>query len=233
MAWCMASRRAALSSSSIRASGSSTHREPYGHTGGTSACPPTRPDGKVYALLSKAILRHHARHFPAREAGGLPGRITAGGALVNGLLCFASGPRLWSYVCRGCRACHRFSLMPEGIDRSDLTTGSNAKIRELLRDVLQREQMMRLYQIRMQVRPVEGHIYEQLLFPTSRGRGSTTGSRARRRRPRPPAFGAGLIVRLARAKTGIASTGRTSSRRITPRNPDSDKRALASRSEIA
>ena len=53
------------------------------------------PDGKVYAMLTRAILRIAPGSFAHEKRAEAPVTITAGGALVNGHLYFTSGPRVW------------------------------------------------------------------------------------------------------------------------------------------
>jgi hypothetical protein len=48
-------------------------------------------------MVSRAILRIAPGVFSHEVLAEPPERITAGGALVNGLLCFASGSHVWSY----------------------------------------------------------------------------------------------------------------------------------------
>jgi len=55
------------------------------------------PDGKLYAMLSTAIVRIDPRTFSHEKLADAPVRITAGGALMNGLLCFASTSHVWTY----------------------------------------------------------------------------------------------------------------------------------------
>ena len=55
------------------------------------------PDGKLYAMLSKAILRITPGTFAHEKMADPPAPITAGGALAGGVLYYASGARVWSY----------------------------------------------------------------------------------------------------------------------------------------
>ncbi len=59
------------------------------------------PDGKLYAMLSGAILRITPGSFEHEKLADTPVGITAGGALVNGLLCFAGGSHVWTYEVPG------------------------------------------------------------------------------------------------------------------------------------
>jgi len=58
-------------------------------------------DGKLYAMMSKAIVKIIPGTFAHEKLADAPMGITAGGALVNGLLCFASGSHVWSYQLAG------------------------------------------------------------------------------------------------------------------------------------
>lgn len=55
------------------------------------------PDGKLYAMLRKAIVRVHPGTFRHEKLAEPPVDITAGGALVNGKLCFANVSHVWTY----------------------------------------------------------------------------------------------------------------------------------------
>ena len=55
------------------------------------------PDRKLYAMLSKAVLRISPGTFQHEKLADPPVPITAGGALVNGHLCFASSSHVWTY----------------------------------------------------------------------------------------------------------------------------------------
>jgi hypothetical protein len=55
------------------------------------------PDGMLYALMSKLILRINPSTFQHRKLADAPVRISCGGALANGLLCFASDSHVWSF----------------------------------------------------------------------------------------------------------------------------------------
>ena len=59
------------------------------------------PDGKLYAMLSKTILRITPGTFEHEKLADSPGRISAGGAFVNGMLVFASQSRVWTYEVPG------------------------------------------------------------------------------------------------------------------------------------
>ena len=54
-------------------------------------------DGRIYALLSDAILRIDPASFEKEHLTDTPAPITAGGALAKGRLCFASKATVWSY----------------------------------------------------------------------------------------------------------------------------------------
>jgi len=78
------------------------HSESFGEYGG----PPRHalqlgPDGNLYAMMSKAIVKITPGTFAHEKLADAPMGITAGGALVNGLLCFASGSHVWSYQVPG------------------------------------------------------------------------------------------------------------------------------------
>ena len=55
------------------------------------------PDGQLYAMFSEAIVRISPDTFEHRVLSSTPAKITAGGALVDGLLCFACGSHVWTY----------------------------------------------------------------------------------------------------------------------------------------
>jgi len=55
------------------------------------------PNNKLYAMLSKAIVEINCETFAHEKLADTPVPISAGGALVNGFLCFASGSHVWSY----------------------------------------------------------------------------------------------------------------------------------------
>ena len=55
------------------------------------------PDGKLYALLSDAVLRIDPESYEYSKLTDTPVAITAGGALLNGRLCFAARANVWSY----------------------------------------------------------------------------------------------------------------------------------------
>ena len=55
------------------------------------------PDGNLYALMSGAILRIDPGSFRHQKLAVPPKPISAGGALVNGFLCWAAGSHVWSY----------------------------------------------------------------------------------------------------------------------------------------
>ncbi len=55
------------------------------------------PDGRIYALLSGAIVRIEPGRFDHELVAETPARATAGGAIANGLLCYASGAEVWTY----------------------------------------------------------------------------------------------------------------------------------------
>jgi streptogramin lyase len=74
------------------------HSESYGAYGGVPRhALQLGPDGKLYALLSKAILRITPGTFEHEKLTDTPVGITAGGALTNGLLCFAGRSHVWTY----------------------------------------------------------------------------------------------------------------------------------------
>ena len=55
------------------------------------------PDGTLYVMMSKAILRLNPGSFTHQKLADSPTGISTGGALVDGELVFASGSRVWSY----------------------------------------------------------------------------------------------------------------------------------------
>ena len=55
------------------------------------------PDGAIYAMMSKAILRIAPGTFEHEVLATPPAPISAGGALVNGLLCYACNANVWTY----------------------------------------------------------------------------------------------------------------------------------------
>jgi len=56
------------------------------------------PDGRLYAMFSKAILRLTPGSTAVEVLSTPPQPISAGGALADGRLYYASGPNLWSYA---------------------------------------------------------------------------------------------------------------------------------------
>jgi hypothetical protein len=54
-------------------------------------------NNKLYAMLSKAIVEINCDTFVHKKLTDTPMIISAGGALVNGDLCFASGSHVWTY----------------------------------------------------------------------------------------------------------------------------------------
>ncbi|MGE5530744.1 MAG: hypothetical protein ACM3VW_01335 [Bacteroidota bacterium] len=57
----------------------------------------TASDGSIYALMSGSILRITSGSFKHEVLARPPRPITAGGVLVNGLLCYASNTNVWTY----------------------------------------------------------------------------------------------------------------------------------------
>jgi hypothetical protein len=55
------------------------------------------PNGSLYAMMSKAILRITPGTFEHEKLADSPVGISAGGALLNGLLVFASNAHVWTY----------------------------------------------------------------------------------------------------------------------------------------
>lgn len=55
------------------------------------------PNNKLYAMLSKAIVEINCDTFAHKKLTDAPVMISAGGALVNDVLCFASGSHVWTY----------------------------------------------------------------------------------------------------------------------------------------
>jgi hypothetical protein len=55
------------------------------------------PDGKLYAMFSKTVCKITPGTFEVEKIANAPMGITAGGALVNGLLVFAHSSHVWSY----------------------------------------------------------------------------------------------------------------------------------------
>jgi len=78
------------------------HSESFSEYGG----PPRHalqlgPDGNLYAMMSKAIVKITPGTFAHEKLADTPVNVSAGGALVNGLLCFASGSHVWTYEVPG------------------------------------------------------------------------------------------------------------------------------------
>ena len=74
------------------------HSESFGAYGGVPRhALQLGPDGRLYAMLSKAIVRITPGTFEHEKLVQTPVGITAGGAFVNGRLCFASGSHVWTY----------------------------------------------------------------------------------------------------------------------------------------
>jgi len=74
------------------------HSESFGDYGGVPRhALQLGPDGNLYAMLSKAIVRITPGTFEHEKLADAPVNVSAGGALVNGLLCFASSSHVWSY----------------------------------------------------------------------------------------------------------------------------------------
>ena len=59
------------------------------------------PDGNLYAMMSRAIVRITPGSFEHEKLADAPTNISAGGALVNGMLVFASNANVWSYQVPG------------------------------------------------------------------------------------------------------------------------------------
>ena len=59
------------------------------------------PDGNLYAMMSRAIVRITPGSFAHEKLADAPTNISAGGALVNGMLVFASNANVWSYQVPG------------------------------------------------------------------------------------------------------------------------------------
>jgi len=79
-----------------------THQESFAAYGGVPRhALHWGPDGKLFAMLSKAILRINPGSLQHEKLADSPVTITAGGALAKGFLCFASGAHLWSYQIPG------------------------------------------------------------------------------------------------------------------------------------
>jgi hypothetical protein len=76
--------------------------EPFAQYGGTVRHGlHAGPDGNVYAMMSNAILRLTPGSFKHELLARPPVTITAGGALINGRLCYASNTNVWSYQIPG------------------------------------------------------------------------------------------------------------------------------------
>ena len=56
----------------------------------------TAPDGEVYVLMSRAILRMDPATLAPEVVAVPPCNVTAAGALVDGVLYFAGGVSVWS-----------------------------------------------------------------------------------------------------------------------------------------
>ncbi len=59
------------------------------------------PDGNLYAILTHSVVRIAPGTFEHEKLADSPVQISAGGALVNGMLVFAGGSRVWSYEVPG------------------------------------------------------------------------------------------------------------------------------------
>ncbi len=55
------------------------------------------PDGRLFALLSKAVIRIQTGTFTHEKLADAPVEISAGGAFVDGKLVFAANSHIWSY----------------------------------------------------------------------------------------------------------------------------------------
>lgn len=55
------------------------------------------PDGLLYALLSRSVLRIDTKTFVCTRLADTPAAVTAGGAVVRRHLCFASTSHVWTY----------------------------------------------------------------------------------------------------------------------------------------
>jgi streptogramin lyase len=80
------------------------HQESFAQYGGVPRhALQVGPDGKIYAMLTRAIVRITPGRFAHEKLADAPVTIEAGGALVKGRLYFSSGPRVWSYQVPGLR----------------------------------------------------------------------------------------------------------------------------------
>jgi len=59
------------------------------------------PDGDLYGIFNNAIMRFRPDTFAHEKVARPPVRITAGGALVNGRLCFAAASHVWTWEIPG------------------------------------------------------------------------------------------------------------------------------------
>ena len=81
------------------------HKESYKAYGGVPRhALQLGPGGKLYAMLGGAILRITPGTFKHEVLARPPKHITAGGALVSGHLCYASGSHVWTYRVPGLAA---------------------------------------------------------------------------------------------------------------------------------
>ena len=83
-------------------SGQITHTENWSKYGGVPRhALHWGPDGNLYAMLSKAIVKLTPDSLAHEKLADTPTNISAGGTLINSQLIFASGSSLWAYQIPG------------------------------------------------------------------------------------------------------------------------------------
>ncbi|HCU35570.1 MAG TPA: hypothetical protein DGT21_08965 [Armatimonadetes bacterium] len=75
-----------------------THREDFSTYGGPAALGMhTGPDGSIYLLMTKAVVRVTPGSLEHESLGQPPTGVGNGGALVDGLLYYSSGSHVWAF----------------------------------------------------------------------------------------------------------------------------------------
>lgn len=75
-----------------------THREDFSAYGGPAALGMhTGPDGRIYLLMSKAVVRVTPGSLEHESLGQPPAGVGAGGALVDGVLYYSAGSHVWAF----------------------------------------------------------------------------------------------------------------------------------------
>ena len=75
-----------------------THREDFSAYGGPAALGMhTGPDGNIYALMTKAVVRVTPGSLEHESLGQPPAGVGAGGALVDGVLYYSAGSHVWAF----------------------------------------------------------------------------------------------------------------------------------------